>query len=81
MKRDAGNDDRPSDFCFGTKQLLGANLRRALAAMQRRPTTFATNLDQLPGLEIEMFSRDINGTLDPVLLIATNFLTKWKFQI
>ena len=28
-----------------------------------------------------MFSRDINGTLDPVLLIATNFLTKWKFQI
>ena len=34
MKRDAGNDDRPSDFCFGTKQLLGANLRRALLWLQ-----------------------------------------------
>ena len=85
MKRDAGNDDRPSDFCFGTKQLLGRQSEKgrcsspAPAALQRR--TFATNLDQLPGLEIEMFSRDINGTLDPVLLIATNFLTKWRFQI
>ena len=74
MKRDAGNDDRPSDFCFGTKQLLRRQSEKgrcsspARAAMQRRnaPNTFATHLAQLPGLGINMFSGDINGTLDPV---------------
>ena len=63
MKRDAGNDDRPSDFCFGTKQLLlrqswarcsspaaaaeAAAAAAAAAAMQVAAQTFATNLDQL----------------------------------
>ena len=71
MKRDAGNDDRPSDFCFGTKQLLlrqswarcsspaaAAAAAEAAAAMQVAAQTFATNLDQLlAAVEIKMFSR------------------------
>ena len=87
MKRDAAaNDDRPSDFCFGTKQLLrrqSHNLGRCasppVAAMQYRNeatklqmqrralNTFATNLDQLPRLEIKMFSRYQRCTLDLII--------------
>ena len=67
MKRDAGNDDRPSDFCFGTKQLLlrqswarcsSPAAAAAAAAMQVAAQTFATNLDQLlAAVEIKMFYR------------------------
>ena len=68
MKRDAGNDDRPSDFCFGTKQLLlrqswarcssPAAAVAAAEAMQVAAQTFATNLDQLlAAVEIKMFYR------------------------
>ena len=96
MKRDAAaNDDRPSDFCFGTKQLLrrqSHNLSRCasppVAAMQYRKVTtklqcnvapqntLATNLDQLPRLEIKMFSRYQRCTLD--LIISSKLFTKWR---